>query len=64
MTIDITNISTQTKRTSYDFGLRKYLISVYQIYGTVLKWIITFASLGMGTIYNDVMTSKLTIYGS
>ena len=30
MTIDYVNTQTQTRRTSYDFGLRKYLISVYQ----------------------------------
>lgn len=72
MTIDYINSQTSTEHDSYDLGLRKYLISVYQymafalsltalvamgvsnsqefmyaIHGSGLKWIITFAPLGM-----------------
>lgn len=30
MAIDYTNTSTQTRRSGYDFDLRKYLMSVYK----------------------------------
>lgn len=48
MTIDYINTSTQTRKASYDFGLRKYLISVYQ-YMAIALTITAVIALGVAS---------------